>query len=79
MAAAARIDSSTHVLDLGCGIGGPARYLAGTLGRKVTGIDLSPAFIDAAAYLTARCGLSDRVSFQVGDAQNLPFDDAWSE
>ena len=39
-------------------------------------IDLSPAFIDAATYLTARCGLSDRVSFQVGDALNLPFDDA---
>jgi SAM-dependent methyltransferase len=76
LAAAARIDSSTHVLDLGCGIGGPARYLAATFGCKVTGVDLSPAFIDAAAYLTARCGLSDRVSFQVGDALNLPFDDA---
>ena len=75
LAAAARIDSSTH-LDLGCGIGGPARYLAATFGCKVTGIDLSPAFIDAATYLTARCGLSDRVSFQVGDALNLPFDDA---
>jgi SAM-dependent methyltransferase len=76
LAAAARIDSSTHVLDVGCGIGGPARYLAATFGCKVTGIDLSPAFIDAATYLTARCGLSDRVSFQVGDALNLPFDDA---
>jgi len=76
LAAAARIDSSTHVLDLGCGIGGPARYLAGTFGCKVTGIDLSPAFIDAATYLTERGGLSDRVAFQVGDALNLPFDDA---
>ena len=58
LAAAARIDSSTHVLGLGCGIGGPARYLAATFGCKVTGIDLSPAFIDAATYLTARCGLA---------------------
>jgi SAM-dependent methyltransferase len=41
----------------------------------VTGIDLSPAFIDAATYLTARCGLSDRVALQVGDALHLPFDD----
>jgi len=58
LAAAARIDSSTHVLDLGCGIGGPARYIAATFGCKVIGIDLSPAFIDAATYLTARCGLA---------------------
>ena len=63
------------MLDVGCGIGGPARYLAATFGCKVTGVDLSPGFIDAATYLTARCGLSDRVKFQVGDALDLPFDD----
>ena len=76
LARAAWIDPSTRLLDLGCGLGGPARYLAATYGCKVTGIDLSPAFIDSAAYLTARCGLSDRVIFQVGDALNLPFGDA---
>ena len=76
LAAAARLDPSTRVLDLGCGLGGPARYLAATFGCKVTGIDLSPPFIEAATYLTARCGLSGRVTFQVGDALNLPFDDA---
>ncbi len=64
------------MLDLGCGIGGPARYLAATFGCKVTGVDLRPGFIDAATYLTARCGLSDRVTFQVGDALDLPFEDA---
>ena len=62
------------MLDLGCGIGGPARYLAATFGCRVTGVDLSPGFIDAAIYLTARCGLSDRVTFQVGDALHLPFE-----
>ena len=76
LAAAAGLDASTCVLDLGCGIGGPARYLASTYGCKVTGVDLSPGFIDAATYLTARCGLSDRVTFQVGDALHVPFDDA---
>jgi len=76
LASAASIESSTRVLDLGCGIGGPARYLAATFGCKVTGVDLSSAFIDAATYLTARCGLSDRVTFQVGDALHLPFEDA---
>jgi ubiquinone/menaquinone biosynthesis C-methylase UbiE len=64
------------VLDIGCGIGGPARYLAATFGCEVKGVDLSPAFIDTATYLTVRCGLSDRVTFQVGDALHLPFEDA---
>jgi SAM-dependent methyltransferase len=76
LASAAGIVPSTRVLDLGCGLGGPARYLADTFGCKVTGVDLSPDFIDAANYLTARCGLSDRVTFQIGDALHLPFEDA---
>jgi SAM-dependent methyltransferase len=76
LASAAGIVPSTRVLDLGCGIGGPARYLAGTFGCKVTGIDLSPDFVDAATYLTARCGLAERVTFQTGDALHLPFDNA---
>jgi SAM-dependent methyltransferase len=73
---AAGLESSSRVLDLGCGLGGPARYFAVTSGSTVTGVDLSPAFVDAATYLTARCGLSDRVTFQVGDALHLPFEDA---
>jgi SAM-dependent methyltransferase len=76
LASAVGLDPSTRVLDLGCGIGGPARYLATTSGCKVMGVDLSPGFIDAAIYLTERCGLADRVSFQVGDALHLPFEDA---
>jgi SAM-dependent methyltransferase len=73
LARAAALESSTRVLDLGCGLGGPARYMAATFGCPVTGVDLSPAFVDAAVYLTARCRLSDRVTFQVGDALHLPF------
>ena len=76
LASAAGIERSTRVLDLGCGIGGPARYLAATFGCTVTGVDLSPDFIDAATYLTARCGLSDRVTFHSGDALHLSFEDA---
>src|SRR5271165_5431829 len=76
LAGAAELDPSTRVLDLGCGIGGPARYLAATFGCKVTGVDLSPSFIDAATYLTSRCGQSDRVTFQVGDALHLAFEGA---
>lgn len=67
---------STRVLDLGSGIGGPARYLAANFTCHVTGVDLSPDFVDTAKYLTERCGISDRVSFQVGDALKVPFPDA---
>ena len=76
LAAAAGLEPRSRVLDLGCGIGGPARYLAATFGCQVTGVDLSPGFIDAATYLTARCALSDRVTFEVGDALHLPFEDS---
>jgi SAM-dependent methyltransferase len=76
LASAAGVEPSSHVLDIGCGIGGPARSLAATFGCNVAAIDLSPAFIDAAIYLTARCGLSSRISFQVGNALHLPFEDA---
>jgi SAM-dependent methyltransferase len=76
LAGSARIEPRTRVLDLGCGIGGPARQLTVNFGCKVVGIDLSPGFIDAATYPTARCGLSDQVTFQVGEALSLPFEDA---
>jgi SAM-dependent methyltransferase len=76
LAGAAGLEPSSRVLDLGCGIGGPARYLAATFGCMVTGVDLSPGFIDTATYLTARCALSDRVTFQAGDALHLPFQDS---
>jgi SAM-dependent methyltransferase len=76
LASAAEVRPSTRVLDLGSGIGGPARYLAATFGCRVTGVDLSPDFVEAATYLTARCGFSDRVAFQTGDALDLPFEDA---
>ena len=75
LAGAAGLKAADKVLDLGCGIGGPARYLATMFGCSVTGVDLSPSFVEAAEYLTARCGLADRVAFKVGDALHLPFDD----
>lgn len=64
-----------HVLDIGAGIGGPARYIAATYGARVTGVDLTPRFVEAATELTALCGLDDRATFTCADAAHLPFDD----
>ncbi len=65
-----------HVLDVGCGIGGAARYVADTVGCRVTGIDLTPDFIATARVLTERTGLAERVDFQVASALDMPFADA---
>ena len=64
------------VLDIGCGIGGPARYFAKAFGCRVTGIDLTEEYVDVATMLTERCGLSDQVKFQCANAIDMPFDEA---
>jgi ubiquinone/menaquinone biosynthesis C-methylase UbiE len=69
------ITADMSVLDVGSGVGGPARYLAATYGCRVTGVDLSEPFVDAARYLTERTGQSGQVSFQSASALELPFDD----
>jgi sarcosine/dimethylglycine N-methyltransferase len=75
LAKLAGISAGTSVLDVGSGVGGPARFLAATYGCRVTGVDLSEPFVDAARYLTGRTGQSGQVSFQVASALELPFDD----
>jgi sarcosine/dimethylglycine N-methyltransferase len=71
----AGITAATLVLDIGSGVGGPARFLAATYGCQVRGVDLSKPFVDAACYLTERTGLSGQVTFQTASALKLPFDD----
>jgi SAM-dependent methyltransferase len=75
LAEAAAVASTDEVLDVGCGIGGPARFLTTTYGCRVTGIDLTPEFIDVARDLTSRVGLGDVIDLRVGDALDLPFPD----
>ena len=65
-----------RILDVGCGLGGPARYLAERRGASVTGVDLLPFRVEIAQALTERVGLTGRVSFRVADATALPFGDA---
>ena len=69
------ITAEISVLDVGSGVGGPTRFLAATYGCRVTGVDLSEAFVDAARYLTERTGQSGQVSFETASALELPFDD----
>jgi SAM-dependent methyltransferase len=69
-----RLAPGLHVLDVGCGLGGPARYFAETHRCHVTGIDLTEEFVQTATDLTRRCGLSDLVTFRHGSALDLPFE-----
>jgi ubiquinone/menaquinone biosynthesis C-methylase UbiE len=75
---AARLDprETDHLLDVGAGIGGPARYFVSTYECRVTGIDITPDFVTAASVLTGLSGLSDRVRFIEADAAAIPADDA---
>lgn len=63
------------VLDIGCGIGGPARVMAAEFGCHVTGVDLSPPFCVAAKEISTLSGLDTMTAFEQGDALALPFVD----
>lgn len=64
-----------RILDVGSGIGGPARFLAATYGCQVDGVDLTPVFVEASGRLTMLSGLGDKVRFHEADAAKLPFAD----
>jgi ubiquinone/menaquinone biosynthesis C-methylase UbiE len=63
-----------RLLDVGCGLGGAARYCARTHGCTVTGVDLSEEYVRTAERLTARVGLESLVSFRQASARALPFE-----
>lgn len=73
LARGAGIHSDSRVLDVGSGIGGPARLFAQRFGAKVDGVDLTPEFVQVARSLTERTGLSGQVTFSQGSALALPF------
>ena len=73
-----------RLLDIGSGLGGPARYLAMVCGCRVTGIDLTAEFVTVAIELARRSGLAGQVDFKQASALDLPFVDgsfdlAWSQ
>ena len=61
------IDADTSVLEIGSGIGGPARYIASVTGAQVTALELQHDQNDLASRLTARCGLSANLDHVCGD------------
>ena len=84
LAQLAGVAGAQHVLDVGCGIGGPSRFLAKAFGCRVIGLDLTAEFVEVASLLARRTGLADKVTYRQGDALDLPFADAsfdlvWSQ
>jgi protein-L-isoaspartate O-methyltransferase len=75
LADALPIRSDSLVVDIGCGIGGPARYLAKRFGCRVYGVDITAPFVEAANKLTALLKMEDQVEVRLGDGHHLPYGD----
>lgn len=80
----ASLQPGRRVLDVGCGLGGSARYLATEWQCHVTGIDLTGEYIEAAKVLAQLVGLGDVTTFQQSSALDMPFaagsfDVVWTE
>lgn len=68
------ISAETKVLDIGCGLGGTARHIVHRYGPHVTGIDLTPVFVEVGQALNARVHLDEAIDLQVASAVDLPMD-----
>ncbi len=80
----AQLKKGSKVLDIGCGIGGPARTLADEYDCIVTGVDITEEFIKTAKELTKLVGLDNKTNFQIENATNLSlgansFDIIWMQ
>jgi len=69
------INGDSEVLEVGCGTGGNACYVARATGCHVTGIDIAEHMVAEAKNRAEKEGLADRVTFSVGDAYNLKYPD----
>ena len=70
------IKAGDHILDIGCGLGGPARYLAKRFQCRVTGLDITKPFVEAANKLSALLSMQGQVKIELGDGVRLPYADA---
>ena len=69
------VQAESEVIDVGCGIGGTARFISSQFGCHVTGIDLTPEYVEVARTLSDWVGLGERVRFEAGSALEMPFAD----
>lgn len=69
------IKAGQHIVDIGCGLGGPARYIAKRFQCKVSGIDITEPFVEAANKLTGLLRMEGQVTIEHGDGQHLPYAD----
>ncbi len=73
----AKLKPSDLVLDVGCGLGGTARFLAEQYSCSVAGIDLTEEYISVGKRLTELVDLSNRVELRQGSALEIPYEDEW--
>jgi len=69
------ISEQDHILDVGCGLGGAARYVANRYNNHVTGIDLTEEYIETGNALCAWVKLDQHISLHQGSALSMPFQD----
>jgi ubiquinone/menaquinone biosynthesis C-methylase UbiE len=69
------IGEGKYILDVGCGAGVTPCYIAKSYGCSVVGVDISEGMIEQCEKRAKREGVTDRVEFRVGDAEDLPFED----
>ena len=62
-----------RILDVGCGLGGAAIWLAAEIGCSVTGLDLVESNVEAARSMAAARSVEHKVRFEQGDAASMPF------
>lgn len=73
LADALPIKQGDRLVDIGCGIGGPARYLAKRFRCHVDGLDITAPFVEAGNKLSELVGMEGMVVFRHGDGQKLPY------
>ena len=70
------LDPEDHALDIGCGLGGPARFTASRYGCRVSGIDLTAEYVETGSALCTWVGLDERIDLQHGNALATPYADS---